>query len=180
MIHTNLQGEILFISPACEHILGYTPNELINKNPISFIHTDDREMAYKVRQDVLTKQQNGRWRYRFCKKDGNFVWVESLCKPIIDPDTRNVVEVVSVIRDITERIEAEEELNNRNKAFLDLIEHSPDAVLIINNQKIQFINETGVKLLGALRKEDIINTSVFNIIHSDYHHLVQESNERNG
>ena len=81
--------------------------------------------------------------------------------------------MVSVIRDITERIKAEDELNNRNKAFLDLIEHSPDAVLIINNHKIQFINETGVKLLGALRKEDIINTSVFNIIHSDYHHLVQ-------
>lgn len=173
MIQTNLQGEVLYISPACEHILGYSPNELINKNPLFFIHNDDKEMTLKIRKDVITKQQNGRLRYRFCKKDGNYVWVESLCNPIIDPLTNRVVEVISVVRDITERMKAEEELETRSKAFLDLIEHSPDAVLIVKEQKIKFINETGVKLFGALKKEDMINTSVFEIIHFNYHTLAQ-------
>lgn len=174
MIHTKANGDILYVSPSCEHILGYTPNELLNQNCLSFIHADEMKESWAIREAVLTRKENGRHCYRFRKKDGYYVWVESLCKPIIDPNTNKVSEVISVIRNITERIKAEEELKMHNKALSDLIENSPDAVILVKNQRIRFINETGINLLGALRKEDLINTSVLEIIHSDYHEIAKE------
>ena len=178
MIHTKINGDILYVSPSCERILGYSPNEMVNRNHLSFIHADEKKEACIIREGVLTRQEHGRYCYRFRKKDGHYVWVESLCKPIMDPKTNKVLEVISVVRDITERITAEEELKMHNNALSNLIEHSPDAVILVKNQKIHFINETGVKLLGALRKEDLINASILKIIHSDYHQIAIERMEK--
>lgn len=174
MIHTTFNGDILYVSPSCERLLGYTPNELLEQNQLSFLHNEERQEARRIRERVLTKQEPGRYCYRFRKKDGQYVWVESLCKPIIDPDTNKVIEVISVIRDITERIQAEEKLKTHNKALNDLIENSPDAVILVKDQKIQFINETGVNLLVGLKKENVIDVSVLEIIHSDYHQIAKE------
>ncbi|MBU8918645.1 PAS domain S-box protein [Bacillus sp. FJAT-29953] len=49
-----------------------------------------------------------------------------------------------------------------------MIENSPDTVLIAKNDKILFINETGVSLLGASSSEEIIHTSIMKYIHSNY------------
>lgn len=115
IVHTNLQGDILYVSPACTHILGYISNEMYNQKYLSFIHTDDREQVSLNLQCVFSKQENGRCCYQFRKKDGSFVWVEALCKPVIDPDTSDVLEVVTVIRDITERKRTEDLLLNSEK-----------------------------------------------------------------
>lgn len=169
IISTSLSGEIQYVSPSCEHILGYVSDELIRQNLFSLLHTDDFERAFQDRKKVLNEHVNGRSSYRVAKKNGEIIWVEMLCKPIIDPDTQHVLEIVSVIRDITERIKAEEDLKSRKKAFRDLIEHSPDAVVIVNEEKILFINETGIRLLGATSSEEITSKHVLDFIHpTDY------------
>lgn len=169
IICTNIQGTILYASPSCEQTLGYTTDELFNENLLNFVHKDDRETALSVREDLIVKFKNGTVNYRLRRKNGNYVWVEALCKAIIDPDTRNIIEIVSVIRDITERKKAEEELWNRKKAFRDLVEHSPDAVVIAKDEKILFINETGVSLFGAAKPEEFYSISILEFIYSDYH-----------
>lgn len=169
IICTNIQGTILYVSPSCEQTLGYTTNEMFNQTLLSFVHPDDKERAFSARQDVIVNLIKGTISYRLRKKDGKYLWVEALCKAIIDPDTRNILEIVSVIRDITERKKAEEELWKRKRAFRELVEHSPDAVIITKNEEILFINETGASLLGDSKPEDFISKSILEFIHSDYH-----------
>ncbi|MGG3560435.1 PAS domain S-box protein [Neobacillus rhizosphaerae] len=115
IISTNLSGEILYVSPSSEHILGYTSEELYRKNIFSFIHRDDTVRAFEDRKSVLNEHVNGRGSYRVAKKNGEYIWVEMLCKPVIDPDTHLVLEIVSVIRDITEQINTKELLLNSEK-----------------------------------------------------------------
>jgi two-component system, sporulation sensor kinase A len=171
---TNLQGNVLYITPSCEQILGYSADELINQQFLSYIHAEDYQETVHVRKDVIGKFITGRSCYRLLKKEGDFVWVEALCKAVIDPETKNILEVVSVIRDITERKKAEDEIWNRKKAFRDLVEHSPDAVLIAKEEKILFINETGIELLGGTTAEDILSKSLLNFVHKDYHPIAKK------
>lgn len=174
IVSTNLQGEIVYVSPSCEYILGYDPNEVLNENILSFVHPDDVESAYHNRRKVLDGQENGRDSYRVRKNSGEYMWVESLCKPIIAHDTLHVLEIVSVIRDITERKKVEEEAKRREETYRDLVEYSPDAVIIAKDAEILFINETGAKLFGASDKKDILNRTMADIIHPDYHEMAKE------
>ncbi|MEH7094719.1 PAS domain S-box protein [Neobacillus vireti] len=174
IVSTNLQGEIVYVSPSCEYILGYDPNEVLNQNFLSFVHPDDVENAFHNRRRVLDGQENGRDSYRVRKNSGEYMWVESLCKPIIAHDTLHVLEVVSVIRDITERKKVEEEAKRREETYRDLVEYSPDAVIIAKDAEILFINETGAKLFGASDKRDILNKTMTDIIHPDYHEISKE------
>lgn len=169
ILNTNLLGNILYVSPAVKHLLGYEQDEINGQHLSTIFHNDDVQKASLDRKELLNSLKGyNRGSYRFIKKDGSVIWLEAICKPIVDPDTQKIVEVVTVLRDISERVKAEEELWSRKKAFRNLIENSPDTVLIAKNDKILFINETGVHLLGASSSEDIINTSILDYIHSDY------------
>ncbi|MFZ7945600.1 PAS domain S-box protein [Neobacillus sp. 19] len=174
IISTNLKGEILYVSPSCVHILGYTADEVVNQNSFAFIHPDDAKNAYYNRKKVLSTLENGRECYRILKKDGDFVWVESICKPIIDPETRHVLEVVSVLRDISAQTKVEEEAKKREETYRDIVEYSPDAVFIASGDQFLYINETAATLLGAANKEDIYNIGISDIIHPDYQEIAKE------
>lgn len=169
IISSNLFGEILYITPSCQSILGYTPGELIGTQIGDLVYQDDRDRMKGKRSNVLTYQANGRASCRLLKKDGSIVWTEVLCKVVVDPLTQNSLEMVSVFRDITEQKRVEEELITQKKAFRDLIEHSPDAVIITQNGILQYINQTGIELLRASGEKEIIHRSILDFLHPDYH-----------
>ncbi|MEH7116594.1 PAS domain S-box protein [Neobacillus vireti] len=177
IVSTNLQGEIIYASPSSEYILGYDPNEVLNQNILGFVHPDDFKQAHQNRKKVLSGHGNGLDYYRVRKKSGEYIWVESLCKPIIAEDTLHVLEVVSVIRDITERKRIEEEAKSREKSYRDLVEHSPDAVIIVKDAEILFVNETGATLFGASDKEEILNKTISELIHPDYREIAEVRKE---
>lgn len=177
IISTNLQGELLYVSPACEHILGYSREELQSRNSLSLLHIDDQDRAYADLKAVLINQENGNGSYRIHKKNGSFIWVEIFCNPIVDPDTRLVVEMVCVIKDISERKRAEEEAEKREDTYRDLVENSPDAVIIARGCDMLFINETGRRLLGASKKEDILDKKLLDILHPDLHDTAKKRAE---
>ncbi|WML40766.1 PAS domain S-box protein [Neobacillus sp. OS1-2] len=174
IISTNLQGEIIYVSPSCEHILGYPAEEVIKQNFLFFVHPDDAEKTFIIRKEALSSHEERRDCYRIRKRDGSFVWMESLCKPIIAPDTLHVLEVVSVFRDISERTRVEEEGKKREETYRDIVEYSPDAVIIAKENEILFFNETGVKLFGATKKQDLLNKKFFDIIHPDYQEIAKQ------
>ncbi|MEH7176632.1 PAS domain S-box protein [Neobacillus vireti] len=115
ILNTNRLGKIIYVSPSCEYVLGYKPEELIGKHLSILFYKDDLERASLEREKLLTNYENTRGSYRFCKKNGDFIWMESVCKPIIDSDTQNLLEVVTVFRDITERRMTEELMINSEK-----------------------------------------------------------------
>ncbi|MBS4211233.1 PAS domain S-box protein [Neobacillus rhizophilus] len=174
IVCTNLLGKIIYIYPSCETISGYKAEELIGTTLTFIVHEEDWEKANADRKLSYLGAGSIRGKYRIRRKDGTLVWVEALSKPIIDPDTQTIVEVVSVIREITERIKTEEELWSRKKAFRELVEHSPDAVLIVRDKEIIFVNETGIDLLGANNAEEVLSKNLLYFIHPDYHQEVKD------
>lgn len=68
----------------------------------------------------------------------------------------------------------EEVLEKREESYRDLVENSPDAVIIACGDDILFINETGSRLFGASKKEEIQQKKIADLVHLDYHGRIKE------
>ncbi|WP_328798114.1 PAS domain S-box protein [Heyndrickxia sporothermodurans] len=71
-------------------------------------------------------------------------------------------------------MKAEEELCTRRKAYRDIVEKSPDAIVMAKNEKILFINEMGINLLKANHAKDVIQKSILDFIPTGYHTKAKE------
>jgi PAS domain S-box-containing protein len=73
-----------------------------------------------------------------------------------------------------QRKHAEEELQLSEERYRTLVEISPDALFVQSNDKIVFINSTGVKLLGAKSAMEVIGKSPIDFIHPDDRKRIQQ------
>jgi PAS domain S-box-containing protein len=106
------EGEIMYISPSCERVFGYTPEEHIKLTPMEMCHPDDLPaiadaiigMAQR-RQKRLDKPLT----YRARRKDGQWIWVEANPNLILD-EQGEPLEFVDIVRDVTDKKLAEAQL----------------------------------------------------------------------
>jgi len=94
-------GRYIYVSPSCKNILGYETEKLIGKDPYELVHPEDIERIKKESYKVLDEEHIF-ISYRIRKKSGKYIWFESTNKPIKDKKG-NIIKIVSVSRDITER-----------------------------------------------------------------------------
>ncbi|WP_306599209.1 PAS domain-containing hybrid sensor histidine kinase/response regulator [Geothrix sp. 21YS21S-2] len=103
------QGNLTYNSPAAQRIHGFSPEEMVGRNTLEFIHPDDREAVQKTFQAILAAPgARGVVRYRYACKDGHWVDMEAVGVNYLDDPT--VRGIVTNSREITERVQAEAEL----------------------------------------------------------------------
>ncbi|WP_164988945.1 PAS domain-containing sensor histidine kinase [Fictibacillus sp. S7] len=116
MISTHtIDGNMQYVSPACEQLLGYTPQELLKKKAFALFHPDDIRRSLEAHKQLLDGKEIGNYQLRLKHKNGEFRWVEAACRGIKDEKTGEVIEIIAVTRDISERLAAEELLRNSDK-----------------------------------------------------------------
>ncbi len=106
----DVNGKILYISPACRGILGYEPQELIGRPVMPLIHPEDlprlRAMVpARPRVDSIYTIS-----YRARQKTGQYLWLETTARAILDDQKGEITEIHAASRDITERKQSEEAL----------------------------------------------------------------------
>jgi PAS domain S-box-containing protein len=116
-IWVDLEGNMVYVSPSCERITGYKPEEFI-ANPrlmIDIIHPDDRQMM-EEHQKVIHDTSSEALTLGFCfiTKDGQVKWIEHICRPLFDAQGQHLGRRISN-RDVTERKLAEQMIDEQNK-----------------------------------------------------------------
>ena len=102
----------IYISPACERITGYRPEEFEDDPDlvVSIVHPEDRESFVEhqhlhhgdSREDVSETQ------FRIVRRDGEVRWIAHLCRPVFGPDGEFLGRRISN-RDISDVHELEEQ-----------------------------------------------------------------------
>lgn len=154
-------GSFIFLSPSTERILGYSSRELLGKNPLSFVHNDDRVRAHESLQQLPSNSRgmNLRDTFRVRHKDSTWRWLEIIGSNLVDDP--NVQAIVTNFRDITERMNAEQLLRDSEEKFRSLFQESQDGVFLSTPEgKVIDVNPAGVKLFGYLSPEELLSVDI--------------------
>ena len=149
-------GHILYVSPACETILGYAPHELTGALSFDLIHVKDTSSLknlFNGKQYDTTRTVT----YQALHKHGHFVWLETSARAILDRKTDTISEIQTASRDITERKKAEKALqdahNNLQESYQRTIEGWVRALDLRDRETeghTQRVTELTIKVAGTL------------------------------
>ena len=84
------------------------------------------------------------------------------------------VKALVSILNVTQRKSAERALRESEERYRQLVELSPDAILIQSQGRYTFVNDAGCKLFGADCRDQILGRPVIELIHPDDQSIVRE------
>jgi diguanylate cyclase (GGDEF)-like protein/PAS domain S-box-containing protein len=114
IVLTDLDGERRYVSPAAAELLRWEPGELLGGSYRELVHPDDLDEWKALLEHCRLGKIGKILQYRCRKKDGSYLWMESNLRLYHDPTTGEPFGFVNVVRDISRRKAAEEDLE---KAF---------------------------------------------------------------
>ena len=126
LVSVDAQGRFTYANDATAKAVGYaTAAELIGKPYLHFIHPDDRQQTLTAYlQQVQMRQPSTVREFRIVDSAGNVKWFSSVANLVIRND--QVIGQTGVAQDITERKQAEQELQRRAHEFAVLYETTRD------------------------------------------------------
>ena len=164
-------GIILDANPSYCNSLGYTREELIGQSirilaQPSALEEINKNIASLLDGEELIQDVKS---YR---KDGSFCYMELSEKSINLPD--GTVGILGIAHDISDRVEAENALKDSEERYRNLVENTPNGVIVHQGGKIVFANRASVKIIGANSLEEVIGQPVIKFIHPDYLDVVKD------
>ncbi|WP_303290082.1 PAS domain S-box protein [Marinobacter sp. SS5-14b] len=159
------EGVFLRISPACEGILGYRPEELQGQHYDILLTQEDRAATEEEVRNLLLGEQemSSGFRTRLRHRDGQIVTVSWTAEW-----SREDNALFCVGRDITNELMAETLTRERDQFF----SLSPDMFCIVDLNSYFFeMNNTFVDTLGYSR-EALLGTSYMGLVHEEDRPLV--------
>ena len=149
IMRTNIAGEVLYVSPASKQLLGYDPSELTAVGPLHFVHSDDEDIARNAHEVVFHNPLALPVQYRLRRANGSYAWFETTGQPVTDPLHHEVIEIVTVSRDISARRKVEEEGKRLAVRNALLLESAAEGIVGLDRDgTISFLNPAGERILG--------------------------------
>ena len=104
-------GRIVYISPSCERVTGFLPEEMPRMLPFATVHPQDLERLQRHFNQLVRGEPVASIQVRMLHKTGRYLWLEMMWRSVLD-DAGKVVQLQSSSRDITESKQNERRLES--------------------------------------------------------------------
>ena len=168
------EGRISSWNSGAELVLGYPAADVLGKHFDLFYRPQDRETG-KPAADLDTARSEGRkedegWRLR--KGDAPF-WAHVDIRALRDEEGR-LRGFTQVTRDATEPKRHAETLRKSEERYRRLVELYPDALIVLHEGQIVFINTAAQELLGVSGPEQLLGRAFLDFVPADARETMAE------
>lgn len=110
IIVADFEGHRSYVSPAAKTIGGWEPEQLIKFGSYGLVHPEDVANVEAAVREMRSSGDAARIECRAKKQDGEYLWVEASLRVIRDPATGLPTGILNILRDISERKQTEQKL----------------------------------------------------------------------
>lgn len=161
-------GLYIYASPAVERILGYMPEEIVDRKHFYdfFSPKENGELKQTALEQFSSKESFVGFVNRNLHKNGNLVILETSGTPHLDDEGR-LIGYRGVDTDITERLQAENALRKSEEIFRNLVENISDVIFSLNLEgEITYISPV-VEGLYGYKPDEVVGQKFSIFVHPD-------------
>jgi PAS domain S-box-containing protein len=158
------QGIIRYESQAVQRLFGYDPRETVGTSAWDRIHPDDVETVREAWGHAFDRpEEPSAVRFRLRSTGGEYRQVEAVGQALADPTDGAVVS----LRDVSDRVRAEEALRDSEARYRSLIENAHDIVTVLDLEgRVVYGSPQLQRVLGYAPSE-MIGRKALDFVHPD-------------
>jgi len=169
ILSTDLESNVLFWNKGAENIFGYKSQEIVGKQRIEVLYPDEetKTIIHEISRFVLEKGKGRSCEIQEITKEGRRLWIRLTLTPRIGSNGQ-IVGILGIGEDITERVRAEEALR-----------HSQEQ--LYQAQKMEAL---GTLVAGVAHEINnptnliVLNLSVLQKVWDDFFPILKEHSEK--
>ena len=169
----NSSFEFIEMNDQVYKMLGYTREELM-KTDFSNICCDSskvKEIVCELMSDGYSSEEILLETY-LSAKSGRHIPVEIRFKNFAVYDQQYIL---WIIRDISQRKKIEEWFRQSELRYRKLFKFCPEALFVVDEEKILLVNKAAAELLGAKKTDELIGKASWEFVHPDYYAFCMNS-----
>lgn len=160
----NLEGRFLKVNPAYTKTFGYSSQEILKREFMSFIHPDDKKSVSEAMEQLKSGASVTNITTRYFTKKHGFKWIQWTATPELE-----VGRVYTIGRDISDFVIKKELLAKSEEKFRKLFENN-QGILAIHDLKGCFIDVNDAGLIASgYEKEEMKISCLYDLIAQDKH-----------
>jgi diguanylate cyclase (GGDEF)-like protein/PAS domain S-box-containing protein len=161
------EGRVTYRSPSASRFLGLEPGEASDVPPDLGLFEDDRPALHAVFDRLRANPGTTETvRYRFQRHDGQLRWIEMIATNHLADDA--VRGIVTNCRDVTDRVEAEQNVRESEERLRGLLANISDVVSVLDaDGGLRYSSPTVERVYGYKDGEWPEGQHIFDAVHPD-------------
>jgi PAS domain S-box-containing protein len=173
---TDLNLQLVYISPSVERLLGYSVKEAMNATMEHFLTPASLDASMEaLAEEIATRNQKQKGLFwtrtlelEMTCKDGSTVWTENIVSPLYDNNGK-VIGIVGVTRDIRERKQVEVALRESEEKLRSFMDSATDFFTIWDSElnlidlNLASLNYPSIRNQNGATKKDYIGRNILDL-----------------
>ncbi len=176
IIGKDLDGIITSWNRGAEEIYGYSEEEILGEHISIIAPEEKKDEIDEIMQEVKEGRKVEPFETERLTKDGKKIHVSLTVSPMFDKNGE-AMGASTIAQDITKRKKAEEKLKEREEKYKAVTEKSHDAIFMVGEEELLFVNERTSALTGY-SKEELYQIDFWELLHPDDRERVMDIDTR--
>ncbi len=164
--YASLDGKFVLANHAFAKLTGYSQDELLHTGYGELTPEEYRGVQAQAIGRVIETGEPAEYEKEYIRKDGSRVPVD-VTVSLVKGEDGKPAGLAAIIRNITDRKEAEAAMRQSEERYRRLVQVSPDAIFVLRGDRVLLGNGEGMRLLGATEERQIVGRALADFVPSD-------------